>query len=409
MLFKLPLSIASKYFFTKKSKRAIHIISLITTIAIAIGTFALIVVLSVFNGFEGLVISMFNQFDPDIKVTSKIGKTFNYDKSKIASINGIEAIGKSVEENVLLKYKQQQYIATIKGIDENIFERSGIKNGITTGYKNLLIDGVSFAVLGAGVADKLSLNTESANEPLSIYYPNKDVTNININPANAFKIEGINIGGIFSIQQEFDVKYVIVPLQFAQRFFETNNQISSLEIYVNSNTNVDEVCAEISNKLGSNYEVKNRFQQHNFIYKVMKAEKWAVFFILLFILIIATFNLTGALTMLIIDKQHDIFIMKSFGANTKLIKQIFVFNGLIITASGIVIGTVLGLAVCFAQQQFGLLQFNGEGSFVVDAYPVKIIFVDVLYVAISVFVIGFIASIIPVQNIFRNNNFNTKN
>jgi len=412
MRFSIPLFVAKRYFFAKKSQKAINIISIITSIAVAVGTFALVVILSVFNGFEGLVIEMFNKFDPDIKITSTIGKTFTISNSQldeIKKIKGVKFAGLALEENVLLKYGDMQFIGSIKGIDETIFVNSGIKSSVTSGNGILNHKNIPLAILGEGVADKLSINFDNAIQPLSVYYPNKEVSNINLDPSNAFNIQNISIGGTFSIQHEFDTKYVIVPLKFVQELLDETGVYSSLEINLNyeQNINEEEIINKIKGIISNGLTIKNKNEQHEFLYKIMRAEKWAVFFILLFILIIATFNLTGALTMLIIDKQQDIFIMKSFGMPTKFLKQIFVLNGLIITLSGILIGVSSGLLLCWLQIKFGLLQFNGQGSFVVDSYPVKIIGSDIIYISISVMIIGIIASIIPVNSIFKRNKFNT--
>lgn len=409
MKFSLPIFIARRYFFAKKSQKAINIISIITSIAVAVGTFALVVVLSVFNGFESLVIDMFNKFDPDLKVTAAVGKTFHLEENKIEAIRkikGVKYAGFALEENVLLRYGEMQFIGSIKGIDEALFNSGGIKTSITSGNGQISYKGIPLAILGEGVADKLSINFDNAIQPLGIYFPNKEVTNINIDPSNAFKMQNISVGGTFSIQHEFDTKYVIVPLSFVQELLGENNTYSSLEISI-SDANEKEISSQIKNIIGDELIIKNKNEQHEFLYKIMNAEKWAVFFILLFILIIATFNLTGALTMLIIDKQQDIFIMKSFGMPSSTIKRIFIYNGLIITLSGIILGITLGLLVCWLQIEFGLLQFNGQGSFVVDSYPVKIVWTDILYISISVFLVGIIASIIPVNSIFKNNKFNT--
>jgi lipoprotein-releasing system permease protein len=408
MKFSLSLFIARRYFFAKKTQRAINIISIITTIAVAVGTFALVVVLSVFNGFEGLVIEMFNKFDPNIKVSAKVGKSFIISESnlkQIKAIDGVAYAGLALEENVLLKYGDQQFIGAIKGIDNGLFNYSGLKNSITSGNTLLNYKGVPMAIVGEGVANKLSVNFDNAIQPLTIYFPNKEVNNISLDPSNAFKVENISIGATFSIQHEFDSKYIITPLNFVQNLLG-ENIVSSIEIYLNNNADVEKTTASIRTIVGADYNVKGRDEQHEFLYKIMRAEKWAVFFILLFILIIATFNLTGALTMLIIDKRQDIFIMKSFGVSTNTIKQVFIMNGFIITFIGVLFGLLLGVLICWLQIRFGFLQFNGEGSFVVDAYPVKIISSDLLYIFAVVMFIGGLASVMPVFNIFKNNKFN---
>lgn len=407
---RLEIFIARKYFMSKKSQKAINIISLITTVAVAVGTLALVVVLSVFNGFEGLVIDMFNKFDPTLKATATVGKTIHYDETtlqKIRAINGVKTASASIEENALVKYGEKQFIATIKGVDTSYFNASGLRNSITSGNKSITYKEIPLAILGEGVADKLSVNFDNAIQPLNIYFPNKNNLDNTLDLSSAFTFENISIGGTFSIQQEFDSKFIIVPKSYLDSALQLQQECTAIEILLDEPSKLYKIKSEIQSLLGPSYQVKDSEEQHEFIYKIMKAEKWAVFIILLFILMIATFNLTGALTMLIIDKQHDIFIMKSFGLMTNRLKRIFILNGMLITISGVLCGLFLGLAICYSQIYFGWLTFSGQGSFVVDAYPVQINFLDVLLIAVTVMLVGFVASIIPVNRIFRENKFNT--
>ena len=266
---------------------------------------------------------------------------------------------------------------------------------------------IPLAILGEGVADKLSVNFDNAIQPLNIYFPNKNNLDNTLDLSSAFTFENISIGGTFSIQQEFDSKFIIVPKSYLDSALQLQQECTAIEILLDEPSKLSKIKSEIQALLGPSFQVKDSEEQHEFIYKIMKAEKWAVFIILLFILMIATFNLTGALTMLIIDKQHDIFIMKSFGLMTKRLKRIFILNGMLITITGVLCGLFLGLAICYSQIYFGWLTFSGQGSFVVDAYPVQINFLDVLLIAATVLLVGFVASIIPVNRIFRENKFNT--
>jgi lipoprotein-releasing system permease protein len=395
---------------SKKSQKAINIISMITTVAVAVGTLALIVVLSVFNGFESLVIDMFNKFDPPLKASASKGKTIHYSDDalqKIRAIKGVTHASASIEENALVKYGERQFIATIKGVDSAYFGASGMSNSVTSGSNNIFYKGIPLAILGEGVADKLSVNFDNAIQPLNIYFPNKNNINNSLDLSSAFTFENISIGGTFSIQQEFDNKFIIVPKIFLDSLLDLNQQCTAIEILMSDPSKISSVKKSVQEILGNDFIVKDSEEQHEFIYKIMKAEKWAVFIILLFILMIATFNLTGALTMLIIDKQHDIFIMKSFGLMTERLKKIFIINGMLITVTGVVSGMLIGLGICFSQIQFGWLTFSGEGSFVVDAYPVEVKALDIFLISITVLVVGMVASIIPVNRIFRENKFNT--
>jgi lipoprotein-releasing system permease protein len=399
---RFPLFISKRYLIAKKSHSAINIISIISLFGVAIGTMALIVVLSVFNGFDGLIRSLFNSFDPDIKITLVEGKTFIPDSVKhikLQAIQGIETIAEVVEENALIQYRDKQYIATIKGVSSNFIAVSGVDKKITEGKFMLQNGVVPYAVVGQGVAYYLSVGLNLA-DPLVLYVPRRKA-GISFIPEEAFNKKYIVPSGIFSIEQDFDAKYVLVPLQYARDILEYNKEVTALEIKVKAGENIDKVKNEITALFGTGFYVKNRFQQQELFYKIMKSEKWAIFFILTFILIVASLNIISSLTMLVLDKKKDISTFSHLGADWKTIRKIFLFNGWFNSMAGAIAGVILGILICWLQTKYGFVKLQGSGSFVIDAYPVKIVMSDIFLVLSTVLLIGFITSWIPVRVISR--------
>lgn len=398
----LPFFIARRYLISKKSYNIINLISGISMIGVAVGTAALIIVLSVFNGFESVVISLFSVFDPDIEITVAQGKTFHSNEinaDQIRALPGVIKYTEVVEENALLHYKNQQFLATIKGVDSLFQVNSPISDSLLVTGKMLLQDGdLDFAIPGYGIAYFLNLDMEAPDNFISIYIPKRkgSVTGL---PEESFKSEFIKPIAIFTVQQDFDDKYMLVPLRFARRMLDYTDEVTGIEIRLAKGTDASQVQEKIMAVLGPGFKVQNRFQQQEVLYKIMKSEKWAVFLILSFILIVASFNVVGSLTMLILDKQKDIAILRNLGARDILIKQIFFIEGLLITLTGAFAGLILGLGVCLVQQKFGLIKLQGGGSFIINAYPVKLIATDFIFVFIIIALIGIAAAWLPVQRI----------
>jgi lipoprotein-releasing system permease protein len=398
----LPFFIARRYLISKKSHNIINLITGISMIGVAVGTAALVIVLSVFNGFESVVISLFSVFDPDIEITITQGKTFHshqIDADKIRSIPGIISYTEVVEENALLHYKKQQYLATIKGVDSLYQVNSPINDSlIVAGEMLLQSDSLDFAVPGYGIAYFLGLDINAPDNLIEVYIP-KRKGNITGLPQESFYSEFIRPIGIFSIQQDFDDKYMLVPLRFARRMLDYTDEVTGIEIRLAKDADAGKIQEQIAAITGQKFRIQNRFQQQEVLYKIMKSEKWAVFLILTFILIVASFNVVGSLTMLILDKQKDIGILRSLGAKDATIKQIFFFEGLLISLTGAFSGLILGLLVCVLQLKFGLIKLQGGGSFIISAYPVKIIATDFLYVFLTIVLIGTAAAWLPVKRI----------
>ena len=397
----LPFFIARRYLISKKSHNIINLISGISMVGVALGTAALIIVLSVFNGFESVVISLFSVFDPDIEITATQGKTFHnseIDAAKIRAIPGVISYTEVVEENALLHYKKQQFLATIKGVDSLYQVNSPIDSLLVTGEMVLQSDSLDFAIPGYGIAYFLNLDMNAPDNFISVYIP-KRKGNITGLPQESFTSELIKPVAIFSIQQDFDDKYMLVPLRFARRLLDYTDEVTGIEIRLAGNADAAIIQEKIGTITGPGFKLQNRFQQQEVLYKIMKSEKWAVFLILTFILIVASFNVIGSLTMLILDKRKDISILRSLGARDTTIKQIFFFEGLLISLTGAISGLLLGLLVCVLQQKFGLIKLQGGGSFIINAYPVKLIATDFLYVFLTIAVIGIAAAWLPVKRI----------
>jgi lipoprotein-releasing system permease protein len=370
-------------------------------VGVAVGTAALIIVLSVFNGFESVVKSLFSVFDPDIEISISQGKTFhNYqvDAKQIRAIPGVIKYTEVVEENALLYYKKQQFLATIKGVDSLYQVNSPIDTLLVTGEMVLQKDSLDYAIPGYGIAYFLNIDMNAPDNFVSVYIP-KRTGNITGLPQESFSNEIIRPIGIFSVQQDFDDKYMLVPLRFARRLLQYNDEVTGIEVRLAKGADADLIQEKIAKIVGPEFRVQNRFQQQEILYKIMKSEKWAVFLILTFILVVASFNVVGSLTMLILDKQKDIGILRSLGAADAVIKRIFFFEGLLISLTGAITGLILGLLVCFVQLKFGLVKLQGSGSFIISAYPVKMILTDFIYVFITIFIIGVAAAWLPVKRI----------
>jgi len=396
--------IAKRYLFARKSRNVINIISAISVVGVSIGTMALIVILSVFNGFDNLVQSLFNSFDPDIKITIKEGKTFSSGAERIQNLKklkGVLYMSEIIEENALLKYDDRQYIVTVKGVSDEFINMSGIDSMIIDGEFILKENKNNYAVIGQGVALNLAVGLNFIT-PINIYVP-KRTQKASLNPEEAFSRKYIFPSGIFAIQQDFDSRYIIVPIDFARDLLDYSNEVSAIELKLDPvfNKDKDKIQEEIKKHLGTGYEVKNRFEQQELLYKIMKSEKWAIFLILTFILIIASFNVIGSLTMLIIEKKKDIDTLRSLGTNLSVLRKIFLFEGWMISILGAILGLMTGTIICLIQQHFGLIKIQGSDSFVIDTYPVYMELPDFVYVFVTVLFIGYLAAWYPVRYISR--------
>jgi len=398
-----PVFIAKRYFSTKKTNNFVHIISWVSLFGIVIGTAALILVLSVFNGFEDLILKMYNSFDPHIKITAKEGKVFSPES---ITINNSEIAHKAyiLEEKVLLKYQEKEFIGTVKGVSSSYknltnFDRFLISKDATyiDAYKNNNI-----AVVGRGVAYYLSMGNGPNFSPLQIFVPNRSATisTTALNPTAAFKQGSVVPVGLFGIQAEIDNKYIITHLEFIQKLSQRKDKISAIEIQLKDPDKMLKIQEQLKTQLGDKFTVKNRLEQQELLHKILNSEKLAVFLILVFIMIIAAFNMIGSLSILMLDKKRDIKILKSFGVTKSQITSIFFNKSMFTIVFGILIGLLIGLGLAFLQQNYELISM-GSGGFVVESYPVKIQLIDIFIVSITVLTIGLIASWYPVKVLSR--------
>jgi len=387
--------------FSKKSHNAINIISGISASGVAIGTMALVCVLSVFNGFESLISDMFSAFDPDLKITLSQGKTFDVNSPELGQVRKLKSVAyftEVIEENALLRFKDKQMPATVKGVSPDFQKMTRIDSIMYDG-KFMLYDGAfQRAVPGVGVAGILGLGAQFI-DPLLIYAPRRSSKINLLRPENSFNQVSTFVSGIFAVQQlQYDDHYVLVSIDLARDLFEyEKTKVTAIELKLASGADKNAVQSQIKNILGEKYQVKNRYEQQESFFKIMLIEKWITYLILCFILLIASFNIIGSLSMLIIDKKADIETLRNLGANNQLIKRIFLFEGWMISAVGALVGIGMGGILCLLQEHFGFLKL-GNG-YVVDAYPVVTNFMDMILVFVTVLVMGFLAAYYPVRYI----------
>lgn len=390
-------------------------------------TMALILVLSVFNGLEELVTSLYNTFNPDLKITADIGKVFDADSlllQKIKNIEGVKAVSCVLEENALLQYRDKNLFGRIKGVDDNFTEVSNIDTAIIDGEyklnsslqeeyyrahaaydssyltnKNELPDQpLTFAVMGLGVQGRLGMSLSRQYPRLSIFMPMRNADASSVQIEHAYKEEVAYSAGVFSIQQDFDEKYVLLPLQFVRQLLDySGREVSALEISLHSagqSASVKRALAQLMPP--DKFHIKNRYEQDEALYKVMRTEKWVIYIILTFMLILAAFTIVGALSMLVIEKKHDIGILKAMGANNGLIRKIFLLEGFLLAFSGAFSGAVLAVIICLVQQHFGIIKLQGN-SFLVEAYPVSMHLSDFVLIGLTVLFISLLAAYFPAQ------------
>jgi lipoprotein-releasing system permease protein len=388
---KFISEVASRYLFSSKGTHFINIISGVTILGLSLGSASLILVLSVFNGFEELIASMINRFNPELRVEPETGKFFDENDdliSQLLSTDGVEAVSKSIEETVAFEYQKIPNAGTLKGVDDQFRVITKIDSTIVEGSYMLEDDKLDYAVLGSGMARNLSVDVLNVFESLSVLMPDRKAAASSVNP---FRTKIIKPIGVFSVQQDIDNEVVIVPIRFAQSLLSREGQISALGISLKPDADVDMVQQDVQNLVGSKLVVKNRYEQDEEFLKLMNIEKWMAFLIACLMLLLIAFNLIACLWMIILDKRKDISILKAMGATSKTIRRIFMRLGIFYTLTGLGTGILIALILYFIQKQFGVISLSQ--GFVVDAYPIKMAAFDILVVAGTVLVIGVIASI----------------
>ena len=390
----LPLYIAKRYLFSKKTTNAINIISYISIFGLSIGTAALVLVLSVFNGFEDLLSGLFSNFNPDIKVEIAEGKSFTPNEDDIKQIESLEnvyAISQTLEEVAIFKYNGSQDFGSIKGVDEDFIKVTAIDTTLREGHYVLQKDSIDYAILGAGMRNKLSVNIQDEFSSLTVYTAKKR-KKTSIIPGSSLNKKSIYPSSTFSIHQDVNNQYIISSLQFVQSLLGSQ-KVSAYEIKVKDQSRLDETVSSIENIMGDAFTVKNRFRQDEAFLKIMNVEKWISFAIVSLTLLLVAFNLIGALWMIVLEKKKDIAILKSMGALDKSIRNIFLWEGILLCIIGMMIGFLIAIVLYIAQTTVGIVPIP-EG-FIVDAYPISMRFTDFLAVGVTVLVIGLLASIPP--------------
>ena len=389
-----PLFVAKRYLFSKKSFNAINIITTISIIGVAVGTMSLVAELSVFNGLENFIESLYNSFNPDISISVVEGTSFNsseFPEDKIRDIEGVVYYSEVAETYALLKYDKLTCPAILKGVDSEYKDISAVDSNLYQGKFVLEHGDKNFAVIGQGIALNLGVSLTNFGMPLTIYVPKKKI-GVTLNPMDAFHQKRITPSGIFEISSEIDHQYAIVPKRLVQSLLKNKDKITGVELGLDPNGNVDEIQAEIVAVLGDKYAVKNRYQQNDLFYKTQKTEKLMAFLIITFILIIAIFNVVGSLTMLMVEKENDVAVLLSMGTDTSLVKKIFTYNGLLIALVGTVSGMILGLLLVGLQQYVGLIELGSGTEFLLVSFPVELRLGDFILVFFTVMFIGFLAT-----------------
>lgn len=396
-----PSFIAQRYLLAKKSHNLINIVTWISIISICVATFAMIFVLSVFNGFNVVISDMIHQFSPDLNISAVKGKTININEfpfEKINDIDGVDFVFPTITEDVLFKNSNKQQIGQVKGVPDDYNKISRIRGTILNDSTFVISnDNYNFGIPGAGMAYFLGINVYQPYSPIQVYAPKRGNAST-FNLENSFSRGNLLVTKVFSTQQEVDERMVLAPFDWLSDLIEYDDLCTDIEIFVNNqqatvNGDLKKIKKEIRNILGDEYKIQDQYEQQESLYKMMKAEKLAVYLILTFILIMATFNMIGALSMLIIDKRKDISLLKAMGADINMVKKIFINEGLLISVVGGMLGLVVGILAVLIQQNFGIIRLgNGDGSYVIDAYPVALEFADILLVFVTITIIGSLAS-----------------
>lgn len=397
-----PFYIARRYLFSKKSHNAINVISAISVCGVALATLALVCTLSVFNGFQDLVTTFFTAFDPQLKITAVRGKVFDGQDKRVLQLKkmpDVEVYSESLEDNVMVQYQGRQAMAVVKGVEDNFDQLTPI-DSILFGRGDLLLhdEVVDYAIPGIQLLSTLGSGIRFL-DPLEIYAPRRGAKANMANPSTAFVTGNLFSSGlVFAVNQEkYDASYILTSIDFARRLFQYTTEVSAINLKLKAGADTDAVKKHIQDLLGDDFLVQDRYEQQADTYRIMEIEKLISYLFLTFILMIACFNVIGSLSMLIIDKRDDVVTLRNLGASDRQIVRIFLFEGRMISFFGAFAGVVLGLLLCWLQQEYGLIALGSSGSFVVDAYPVSVHASDVLLIFITVLLIGFLSVWYPVR------------
>ncbi|MFH6983300.1 ABC transporter permease [Marinoscillum luteum] len=392
----LAYFIAKRYFLSKKKKSFINVISIISMLVVAIGTMALIIVLSVFNGLEGLLRNLYGTVDPNLVVSANVGKSFVYGpdiSNKVNSLEEIVSITEVLEDNVLIKYNNAQRVARVKGVSESFIEQGRLEDYLVFGDLKLTSNDISYAIVGRGVQYDLSINPKNDFYTIQMYFPD-EVRPGMLNPEKMYRLKNILPGGVFAVEKSYDENLVYVPIRFAEDLFNKKGKRNLLELQLAPSADPNEVKKRLQDLLGSSFLVQSNDEIHGDLYRVLSYEKFFVFLTFSIIIAIASINIFFSLNMLVLDKKKDVAILSAQGATRGLITKIFLLEGCIVAFTGAFTGLLLGLLVSFVQQEFGLVTM-GMQTAIIDAYPVKVEWLDVLLTVLSIIVITIVTSIQP--------------
>lgn len=397
-----PFYIARRYLFSKKSHNAINVISTISVCGVALATLALVCTLSVFNGFQDLVETFFTAFDPQLKITATHGKVFDGQDSRVLQLKKlpeVEVYSESLEDNVMVQYQGRQAMAVIKGVEDNFDQLTPI-DSILFGRGDLLLhdEVVDYAIPGIQLLSTLGSGIRFL-DPLEIYAPRRGAKVNMANPSTGFVTGNLFSSGlVFAVNQEkYDASYILTSMDFARKLFQYTTEVSAVNLKLKDGASTDAVKKRIQSLLGDDFRIQDRYEQQADTFRIMEIEKLISYLFLTFILMIACFNVIGSLSMLIIDKRDDVVTLRNLGASDKQIVHIFLFEGRMISLFGALAGVILGLLLCWLQQEYGLISLGDSGSFVVDAYPVSVHASDVIIVFVTVLLVGFLSVWYPVR------------
>ncbi len=403
----LPLFIAKRYFFSKRKKNFINLISMLSMVGVAFSTAALIIVLSVFNGLEDLLRSLNSSFDPELKIEIVKGKSFEVDdalRKKLQEIEGVEIVTDVIEDYAYMRYRDADMVVTIKGVSDNFLDQHRLDGHIVDGKLRLVENGVNYAIIGRGIQYALSIGIENNIYPLQIFY----IKNANASTFDVSKIyrrKNIEPGSVFSIEKNYDENYVFLPLSFAQELLDYGDKRTSLEIKTVAGANIKKVQSRIKDLLGERFSVLTNEEQHKDLYKLLKMEKLFVFISLTLLILVSSINIFFSLMMLVIDKKKDVAILSAMGASPMLIKRIFLSEGALIAFLGAAIGLLLGGAICWLQDQYGLVGMGMENALVAN-YPIKLKSIDFVTTSSVIIAITFLISFYPAS--LAGKSFSTK-
>lgn len=390
-------TISFRYLFGKKSSNAIHWITGISVFGIAVGSAALILVLSVFNGFEDLLSGLFSKYNPDIKVVLKEGKTFEEDSSKIlalSEIKGVDFVTRTLEEVAMFQYGDAHEFGILKGVDHGFSKVCSIDDAVIEGKFEVRNEGVPLANLSLSIRNKLGVNISNFEELVKVFVPDHEDQ---LNPTNALRKYAFQAQSVYTFHQEGDYSYIITDINAVRIILKKPQQLSSIEIKLNAGASVTNVSDDIKKVLGDKYLVKDRYQQDEAFLKIMKLEKWLFYALFCLTLLLVSFTVVGALWMIVLEKRMDISILKSMGMTDQRMKKVFLNLGLLICFFGLILGSVLALTFYGLQKKYGLIGVPEE--FIIDRYPIQIRLIDFLLVGFTVMIIGCIASILPTKKV----------